>query len=128
MLTEFKVSGYITLAVCVISCFFYNLRPYLLETPPNPIALALVGLSFGLLLFCIFAGPVLLIRLQAMQRQRARLIFRTLFWAFVIGAVLGLIAPFVPTVVPCALLCYAIASLMLRGAAMQKPLRRYSQS
>ena len=121
MPTQLKVAAYIVSALAVVAMFFSALRPYLLQNPPNPVALAIVGFSMAFMLYAIIMGPFKLIGLRSIERARAQRILNQSFWVFIVGAVLGIISPDVPVVTPAALLSFALIAAMLRAAARYFP-------
>jgi hypothetical protein len=118
---DLKFAFYIAAAVAVFSMFFYTLRPYLLETPPNATALALLALVIASMLYFLIVGPVWLVRVGRATRKQAQRILNIVFRAFLASALIGFFAP-VPFILPAAFACYALVALLLRATARYAPL------
>ena len=121
MKPELKTALYVICATAVVALFFYCLRPYLLQSPPNAVALLIVAHTFAALMYAVVYGPVWIMRMQEHKRHTARQLLRRMFWACITGAVVGLVAPDVPRITPAALACFAMVLLLLRNVAIYAP-------
>lgn len=123
MKTEHKAAIYALCSTLVVALFFYCLRPYLLQSPPNSVALLIVANTAALLMYAIVYGPVWIMRIPPKHRHRARHLLRQYFWIAITGSVVGLIAPGVPMITPAAFACFSMALLLLRNVAIYAPYR-----
>lgn len=123
MKQDAKTALYVICATAVVALFFYCLRPYLLQNPPNTVALLIVANTAALLMYCVVFGPLWIMQMHTDARGRARRILRQSFWAAISGTVIGLVAPGVPPITPAAFACFALALLLLRNVAIYAPYR-----
>jgi hypothetical protein len=124
MPNEFKVTAYVVASVTLVAAFLSALRPYLLQNPPNAVALLALGFVVGLFLFSVIAGPFLVMYLRPYYRVKAQQLLRFIFWVFLAGALISIIMPAVPSITPAALACFAITCLLLRATAIYAPMPR----
>lgn len=123
MRQETKAGIYIAVSTAVVALFFSVLRLYLLQSPPNTIALLTVAHVAAALMYCIVFGPVWILRMNIGCRLNARRILRQTFLVCITGFLVSLIIPGIPRIAPAAFVSFATIMLMLRTVAIYVPRR-----